>query len=328
MATTSSKRQRTPHRLPGSVRKAIPRSAPRSQDSLRTPQDLSNEREEQLAGALGWFSIGLGVAELIAPHAFTRFLGVRDQPALVRLLGARELASGLGIVTQRRPTGWLWSRVGGDMLDLALLGMAASSDRARYGRIAAATTAVTGITILDLICSQQFSRRTGQAATEDDGIPVKRFVTIGRSPEELYKFWRDFQNLPRFMKHLESVQVMDEKRSHWIVKAPAGTTVEWDAEITEDRPNELITWRSLEGADVDNTGSVRFERAPGARGTVVRVDIQYNPPGGKLGSLVAKLFGEEPGQQIQEDLYRFKQLMETGEVATTEGQPSGRMTRR
>jgi len=156
------------------------------------------------------------------------------------------------------------------------------------------------------------------------GIKVEKSVTINRSPEELYHFWRNFENLPRFMDHLESVRVEGSGRSHWVAKAPAGTTVEWDAEIYNEKENELIAWRSLEGADVDNAGSVRFERAPEGRGTIVRVSLKYDPPGGLLGSTFAKLFGEEPSQQIEEDLRRFKQVMEAGETPTTEGQPSGR----
>jgi uncharacterized membrane protein len=156
------------------------------------------------------------------------------------------------------------------------------------------------------------------------GIKVEKSVTVNRSPEEVYRFWRDFQNLPRFMNHLESVTDLGNNRSHWVAKAPAGKTVEWDAEVYNEKENELIAWRSLEGADVDNAGSVRFEPAPEGRGTIVRVTLKYDPPAGKLGSLVAKLWGEEPSQQIEEDLRRFKQVMETGEIPTTEGQPSGR----
>jgi uncharacterized membrane protein len=126
------------------------------------------------------------------------------------------------------------------------------------------------------------------------------------------------------MDHLESVTVQDDKRSHWVAKAPAGTTVEWDAEIINEKENELIAWRSLDGADVDNAGSVRFSEATGGRGTVVKVSLEYDPPAGIIGSLIAKLFGEEPSQQVQEDLHRFKQVMETGERPTTEGQSSGR----
>jgi uncharacterized membrane protein len=156
------------------------------------------------------------------------------------------------------------------------------------------------------------------------GIKLEKSVTINRSPEELYRFWRNFENLPRFMNHLEAVHVTGEERSHWVAKAPAGSSVEWDAEIYNEKEGEMIAWRTLEGADVASAGSVHFEPAAGGRGTVVRVVLKYDPPGGKLGALVARLFGENPEQQIDEDLRRFKQLMETGEVATTEGQPSGR----
>lgn len=152
-------------------------------------------------------------------------------------------------------------------------------------------------------------------------------VTIRRSGEDLYRFWRDVQKLPSFMYHLESVRVDGDRRSHWTAKAPAGRTVEWDAEIVEDRPGELIAWRSLGGADVGNTGSVRFRPAPGDRGTEVSVGIEYSPPGGALGAVVAKLLGEEPEQQIKDDLRRFKQLMETGEVVRSEGSPAGTSVR-
>jgi uncharacterized membrane protein len=156
------------------------------------------------------------------------------------------------------------------------------------------------------------------------GVKVKKSVTINRSPEELYSFWRNFENLPRFMNHLESVKVEGTNRSHWVAKGPAGTSVEWDAEVYNEKDNEMIAWRSLEGAEVDNAGSVHFEPASGGRGTVVKVVLKYDPPAGKIGALVARLFGESPAQQIDEDLRRFKQLMETGETATTTGQSSGR----
>ena len=153
---------------------------------------------------------------------------------------------------------------------------------------------------------------------------VKKAITVNRPPEEAYTFWHDFRNLPRFMKHLEDVQMTDNGRSHWKAKAPAGTTVEWDAVVVDDRPNELIAWRSLDGADVDNSGSVRFAPAPGGRGTEVRVELHYNPPGGALGATIAKLFGEEPEQQVQDDLRRFKQVLETGEVVYSEATVHGR----
>ncbi|MGH9943312.1 MAG: SRPBCC family protein [Pyrinomonadaceae bacterium] len=156
------------------------------------------------------------------------------------------------------------------------------------------------------------------------GIKVEKSVTVNKPAAELYRYWRNFENLPRFMNHLEEVRTSGPTRSHWVAKAPAGTTVEWDAEVYNEKENELIAWRSLEGADVDNAGSVHFKETPGGRGTEVRVSLKYDPPGGALGAAVARLFGENPEQQIQEDLRRFKQVLEAGETATTEGQSSGR----
>jgi uncharacterized membrane protein len=160
------------------------------------------------------------------------------------------------------------------------------------------------------------------------GTHVTQSFLINRSPRELYDYWRNFENLPRIMHHLESVTVIDDRRSHWVTRAPsiAGGSVEWDAEITRDEPERLIEWRSLPGADVDNTGSIRFTPAPGDRGTAVRVEIKYLPPAGQIGRLVAKLFGEGPERQIREDLRDFKRTMETGEVPTIQGQPHGTCT--
>jgi uncharacterized membrane protein len=155
-------------------------------------------------------------------------------------------------------------------------------------------------------------------------VKVERAITIDRPAADLYRFWRDFENLPRFMDHLLSVRANGDRRSHWVAKAPAGASVEWDAEVTDDVPDARIAWRSLEGADVANAGAVSFSPAPAGRGTEVRVSLEYNPPGGPLGVAVAKLFGEEPDIQVREDLRRFKRLMEVGAIPTTEGQPSGR----
>ena len=145
------------------------------------------------------------------------------------------------------------------------------------------------------------------------GVRVEKSVTVNRSPEELYNFWRNFENLPRFMSHLESVNVIDDKKSHWVAKGPAGSSVEWDAEIINEIPNELIGWRSVDGSEVRNAGSVHFTR--GTRGTEVKVVLRYDPPAGLLGAAIAKLFGKDPAHEVQEDLRQFKQLMETGEIA-------------
>jgi uncharacterized membrane protein len=150
-----------------------------------------------------------------------------------------------------------------------------------------------------------------------DGIKVEKTVVIDRSPEDVWSFWRDFENLPRFMEHLESVHVLDDRRSHWVARGPAGSHVEWDAEIHNEIPGQLIAWRSLPGADVDNAGSVHFAPAYGGRGTQVRVVLSYEPPVGRLGAAVATLFGEEPGQQVEDDLRRLKQVLEAADVAAT-----------
>jgi uncharacterized membrane protein len=275
--------------------------------------------ERKLATGLGWFSVALGLAEILAPRALARLIGVRHHPILFAALGLREITSGIGILSQQRAAGWLWSRVAGDVMDLSLLGTAFATDPADERRVEAAAAAVAGVTVLDAICAWQHSR-------VGDPICVTRTIAIDRPAAELYSFWRDFENLPRFMQHLRAVTIESETRSHWVARGPAGKSVEWDAEMTEDEPDTLIGWRSLPGADVANSGTVRFDPAPGGRGTFVHVELEYRPPGGILGALVAKLFGEEPSQQVQSDLYRLKQLMETGQVSTTEGQSAGRPT--
>jgi uncharacterized membrane protein len=279
---------------------------------------------------LGWFSIGLGLAQIGAPRSVARLIGILDDDETrnaMFAIGLREITSGIGILSSPRSAGWVWSRVGGDLMDLALLGKAMNSACNDRGRVTAATAAVAGVTILDVMTGQQLSRQGNGTESKSNGaggvslgrdsksgIEVTESITIKRPRHEVYGFWHNFENLPRFMAHLESVQVLDDRRSHWKAKAPAGTTVEWDAETIEDRPNELIAWRSLPEADVPNSGLVRFKDAPGNRGTEVQVELRYQPPGGKLGSLLAKLFGEEPQQQVKGDLRRFKQVMETGEI--------------
>lgn len=195
----------------------------------------------------------------------------------------------------------------------------------RQGSLRGALTALAGGGLVYQGATKQSTIQKAQEAIGlNQPIKVEKTVTINKSAEELYRFWHDFENLPTFMKHLKSVKVHNEKRSHWIANAPLDNTVEWDADILEDRENEFISWASVEGADIDNSGFVRFKKAPGDRGTEVKVVLEYNPPGGALAATVAKLFGEEPEQQIGDELRRFKMLMEAGEIATTEGQPSGR----
>ncbi len=174
------------------------------------------------------------------------------------------------------------------------------------------------------IIARAFLNPISSVGREATAIEVERAVTVNRPAAELFRFWRDVANLPRFMDHLKEVSVLDDRRSHWVAKAPLDTSVEWDAEIAEERPEEMIAWRSLPGSDIPNEGAVRFSPAPAGRGTEVKVSVAYRPPAGPVGAAIAKLFGEEPDQQVREDLRRFKAMMETGEAPTTDGQSSGR----
>ncbi|MFC6023557.1 SRPBCC family protein [Plantactinospora solaniradicis] len=282
-----------------------------------------------LPRSLGLLSLGLGVAAIGARSQVSRLIGVDDsmtaRTVVLPGVGARELLSAVGLLVGRRPSGWVWTRVAGDAMDLAVL---AGAVRERQGqrrqRVAATLAVVAGITAVDVLAGVLGSRAAGARRR---AIRASATVTINRPADEVYRFWRDFENLPRFMYHLESVRSDGDGRSHWTVKAPAGRRVEWDAEIVEDHLSEVITWRSVRGARVPNAGRVRFARAAGGRGTEVRVDLAYAPPGGAVGRAVAKLFGEEPEQQIRDDLRRFKQVIETGEVVLSDGSPAGMSTR-
>jgi uncharacterized membrane protein len=149
-------------------------------------------------------------------------------------------------------------------------------------------------------------------------------LTVLRPRQEVWEFWRRLENLPRFMRHLDSVQEIDGRRSHWVGKSPVGTQVEWDAEIVNEREGQILSWRSLPGAQVQNAGSVLFEDATGGRGTVVRVHLDVDPPGGGVGRAIGRMLSPITKHQVQEDLRRFKNLLEAGEIPTTEGQPAGR----
>ena len=300
---------------------------------MTVPQ-LENVLDERgaarLAKALGWFSIGLGVAQLVAPRRFARLIGSdgrgKDGP-LVLAVGLREIAAGVGLLVRRKPAGWMWARVAGAAMDLALLGAAMNRSARSRSRLAAATAGVAGVAVPDLVGSMRLSESNGSNGG-GGRAEVRAAITVNRPRKEAYAFWRDFENLPRFMAHLDSVQSEGERRSHWRATAPGGRTVEWDAEITDDRPSELISWRSLENAEVANAGTVRFEYAPGGRGTEIHVEMRYDAPGGGLGAMLAKLFGEEPTQQVKDDLRRFKQVLETGEIPVSEGSPEGVHARR
>ncbi len=291
---------------------------PRGAETLR--HRLWGESDSGLsrrARGLGWFSLALGAAELFAPRAVARLLGARNDgrtKTTLQLAGLREIASGIGIFSQPRPAGWLWARVVGDVIDLGLLGTTLAGRKPERHKTNLATAALLGVTVLDAVTAGELWRLR---ARSERGIYLNKTITVNRQPAEVYGFWRHLQNLPRFMSHLESVEV-DGGRSHWRARLPGGFTLEWDAEIIEDRPNQYLAWRSLPGARVPNEGVVRFDPAPGGRGTELRVELHYDPPGAHFGGALAEVLRGLNAQQIENDLRRLKQVLETGEVVQSD----------
>jgi uncharacterized membrane protein len=287
---------------------------------------------DPMAKGLGVFSLALGIPQILAPGRMNRMIGVRDDfksRMWMRTVGVREIAAGVGIFSERKPSEWVWARVAGDTMDLALLGAALRGKSEQPARTLAATGAVIGAFAADLVDSLRLSRGDGDRQdTEDKPMHVKAAITVRRDRDELYDRWHDFDSFPGFMAHLEEVRTTAPGRSHWKARGPLGMDVEWDAEITEDVPGERISWRSLEGASVQNSGTVMFVPAPGERGTEIHLELHYEPPGGAFGATIAKLFGEEPAIQVKDDLRRFKQIVETGEIMRSDASPEGPLARR
>ncbi len=286
----------------------------------RTPSEDSPTSTQGIVRGLGWFSVGLGAAELLAPGLVAKITGVSNSARNRRLLrsyGVRELAAGIGILSNPRPTGWLWGRVAGDALDLTSLAAAFGNPLNGRIRVALSTVSVIGVTALDVISARQLSNGESRDSNKK-ATRAARAIGIDRSPEEAYRFWRNFENLPTFMTYLESVRSTGDRRSHWVANGPMGSKIEWDAEVVSDEPNRLISWRSVNGATFPNTGSVRFESAPGGRGTVVKAELNYAPQGGPLDSAIGSIIGEDIGSRIQHDLRNFKQMLELGEVTQSD----------
>jgi uncharacterized membrane protein len=213
--------------------------------------------------------------------------------------------------------------VAGDAIDLASLGAALGDPGNDRGATVASIAAVAAVTALDVMAVEQMSGQETTAPITARGRAETSLI-INRSPEECYRFWRDFENLPRFMEYLQSVRITGDRESHWIAGTGGNVRIEWDAEIVEDSPNQRIAWRSTANSMVFNRGAVEFEPAAGNRGTIIRVQMEYGPRGQAVASGLAKLIGKDPEQMINKDLRRFKQVIETGEVMRTEGQPAGR----
>jgi uncharacterized membrane protein len=219
-----------------------------------------------------------------------------------------------------------WTALGLGVLGGALIERGVSGHCAVYGTLGLTSAADDDGGRRPRHDESGLTRQHGATATVDakKAIKIERAFTInGRSPQDLYAYWRKLENLPRIFGHLERVTERDARRSHWEAKAPLGTTVAWDAEIINDVPGEIIAWRSLPGSQIPNAGAVNFREAPGGRGTEIKVSLEYEPPAGKLGAMVARLFGEEPAIQVREDLRRFKALQEAGEIPVSENPGQG-----
>jgi uncharacterized membrane protein len=270
-------------------------------------------RRSPLALGLGGLSVGLGLAELLAPRGLARLAGLRGRgatPGVLRGLGAREVAVGLGLLFSRRPTPWLWARVVGDVVDLALLAVAARERPARRSRTAGAFGVLAGVTALDVTAAIS-ATRTARARRAE---PVRGSITIARRPEEVYRYWRDLGHAPDFMSRIESVEVLDARRSRWSARGPVGPVLSWEAEVVEEIPNSRLAWRSIEGSDIRTTGSVRFLPAPGDRGTEVHLELGYGSSDGLGGGVGAFLAKAVAAPVIEGDLRRLKQLLETGHI--------------
>ena len=317
MATT------TQYMPPRGQRSSPPRqfNRPRSTGPRSTGNGAATRFAPGIDRSLAWFSLGLGVAEVLAPKSLGRMIGVGDHSTMLRMCGVREIATGIGLLSGRAPAAFAMSRVAGDAFDLALLGVALRSRDARPSRVAVAATAVAGVAALDLYASKLDMQEAIASAPEETPITVS--LAINAPPQRLYEFWRQLENLPRFMQHIESVEATGERTSLWTAKAPGGVRLQWESEIVDDQPGRCISWRTLEDSEVNHCGSVRFEAAPSGQGSIVRVEMYYGAPGGKLAARAAKMLTTAPEAVVKEDLRRLKQLMETGEIATTRGQPSG-----
>src|SRR5690349_6998231 len=221
------------------ARRTQPAAPANDRESLFRFEDSTATR---LARGLGWFSIGLGAAELILPQWIGRITGSRNHHGLVRAYGLRELAAGIGILSAARPAGWVWSRVAGDAIDLASLANAMQSHAKGRGKAAFSAAAVAGVTALDVWCARKLSADDFTRGEFDTRAEAN--LLVNRSPEECYAFWRDFEKLARFMSHLQSVRTIGARRSHWIAHLPGGAQLEWDAEIVDDTPNQRIAWES------------------------------------------------------------------------------------
>jgi uncharacterized membrane protein len=265
------------------------------------------------ATGLGLLALGLGFTEVFAPRAIGRLIGVRPRRGtswLTRAFGVRELATAVGVLGRGRRAPWLWARVAGDVIDVLALGAALGRGRARPARVAGAMAARLGVAALDAYAAVKL----GGAAPATFAGPMRQVTTIAASTEEVYRYWRNLQNLPSFMPRVQHVEPMPAGRTRWRARGPAGKVIEWESEIVEDVPNQRIGWRSVEESPITMRGEVRFQPAPGMRGTEVSLELEYVPPAGDIGRLLAFASNDAIELQLAFDLRRLKQILEVGEI--------------
>lgn len=264
----------------------------------------AHKAPEQLARGLGWFSLGIGIAQVVAPRTIARLCGVPVPPALMVLCGLREIACGVGLLAHDQPQPWIKVRLAGDTVDLVALGCGTLVPGVDRRRIAVAGAAVAGIGVLDGYCSYELARRGRHLPPQH----LTASIEIDRDAQTLYRYWRELSNLPDIMPHVTSVQEIDETHSHWVAGGPGGLRLEWDSEIIDDVPDQRIAWRSVEGSRVFHAGSVQFQPLD-ERTTQVRVDLLYERPPATLLSAAAMLFGYE-SSAVRADLRALKRRLE------------------
>lgn len=274
----------------------------------------------QLSEVLGYVGVGIGIAELLMPRAVAQTTGL--PPRLVRKLGTLEIITSAGILLRPQQSAWRWSRVAGDLFDLYLL--AKSGRLLLNNRLPIITALLAGMTALDVLAAIDSGQQNTTQSDLRSGIRIHKSLSVQRTAEECYRFWRNFENFPQFMHYVQSVQVVDTTHTHWRFRTPQGQQVEWTIELFSDIPSQQLGWRTLADAPIEHVGIVKFSPAYGNTSARLDIEIIYKKSVGKTDHALSQLFAEAPSEQWDEDLRRFKQLIETGEIATTMGQASGR----
>jgi uncharacterized membrane protein len=290
---------------------------------LARAQPLSSRpaRSQQSARALGWFSIGLGLSELFLTDSLARAIGFRRSPLWLKVMGAREIATGIGILAAQRPgAGHLQWRVAGDAVDLALLASAWEPAGRDRDRLSIAAAAVLGVTVLDVLASRKLA--SDSAAREP--LQLRASIGLEEKPDEVYRQLRDLSSLPNYLSHVRAIELQGEEYCQLTMEVPFGGTSRWRARIAEDVPGRRIAWETAPESPLHIRGSFELSEQPGHRGTLLRASLTLKPTAPSLVAPLARLLGSAPDLWLTRQLRRFRQFVETGEVATTQGQASGR----